>query len=58
MFIRVDLPLPDGPRTATNSPGLDVQADARSARTSTSPIWNTLVTSCTEMSGGIVSAST
>src|SRR6516164_7831476 len=52
MFISVDFPLPEGPRTATNSPGWMSRLTPRSARTSTSPIWKTLVTSWMEISGG------
>ncbi len=38
MFISVDLPEPDGPITATDSPSEMVSETSRSACTSTSPI--------------------
>ena len=38
MCMNVDLPDPDGPVTATNSPGSIVSETPRSARTSCSPI--------------------
>ena len=38
MFISVDLPEPDAPMIATNSPCGDVELTPRSASTSTSPI--------------------
>ena len=38
MFISVDLPEPDAPMIATNSPGSTVSETPRSACTSTSPI--------------------
>ncbi len=44
MFIRVDLPEPDGPITATDSPSLMVSETSRRAWTSTSPIRYTLLT--------------
>ncbi len=37
MCINVDLPEPDGPVTATNSPGSTSSDTPRKARTSTSP---------------------
>ncbi len=54
MFISVDLPEPDGPAMATNSPAAISRLTPRSARTSTSPIWKTLVTSWTAMSGAAI----
>ena len=39
MFIRVDLPEPDAPMMATNSPRSIVRLTPRSARTSLSPSW-------------------
>ena len=39
MFMNVLLPEPDGPMTATNSPGAIESVTPSSARTSTSPIW-------------------
>ena len=38
-FISVDLPEPDGPMIATNSPGSMLKLTPRSAWTSMSPIW-------------------
>jgi hypothetical protein len=38
MFMNVDLPEPDGPRSATNSPGSTRTDTPRSARTSVSPM--------------------
>ena len=38
MFMNVDLPEPEGPRTATNSPRGIVSETPRSARTSFSPM--------------------
>ena len=37
MFISVDLPEPDGPMIATNSPRIDGKVDAASAVTAASP---------------------
>ena len=39
MFIKVLLPEPEGPMTATNSPGAIDSVTPSRARTSTSPIW-------------------
>ena len=38
MFIRVDLPEPDGPTTATYSPRLIVSVTSCSARTASAPV--------------------
>ncbi len=39
MFMNVLLPEPDGPMTATNSPGTIATDTPSRARTSTSPMW-------------------
>ena len=51
MFISVDLPEPDEPMMATNSPGWTVRLMPRSASTLTSPTTNVRVTFSTLMTG-------
>src|SRR6185312_9620427 len=54
MCIRVDLPEPEGPVTARNSPSWTSSDTPRNARTSTSPTVYVLTRLRTEMTGGIV----
>src|SRR4051794_28015917 len=54
MCMNVDLPDPDGPVTATNSPRYTSSDAPRSARTSTSPTWYVLVRSRTEMTSSFM----
>ncbi len=49
MFMNVHLPEPEGPITATNSPGRIESVMPSSARTSTSPIWYTRTRSSIRM---------
>src|SRR5947208_15767640 len=49
--MRVDLPEPDAPMMATNSPASTSRETPARARTSTSPAWYTLVTLSIRMSG-------
>src|SRR5208282_4577123 len=51
MFISVDLPEPDEPMMATNSPGWTVRLMPRSASTLTSPMTNVRATSSTLITG-------
>src|SRR4051812_10090093 len=51
MCISVDLPEPDGPVTATNSPASTSRFAPRSARTVTSPTWYVLTRSRIEITG-------
>src|SRR4051812_22741781 len=51
MCISVDLPEPDGPVTATNSPASTSRFAPRSARTVTSPTWYVLKRSRIEITG-------
>src|SRR5439155_25232238 len=53
MCIKVDLPEPDGPVTARNSPRSTSRFTPRSARTSTSPTTYVLTRFLTEMTWGI-----
>ena len=55
MCISVDLPEPEGPVTATNSPGSTSKSHPRSARTVTSPTTYVLARFLTDMTGGMVS---
>ena len=52
MFISVDLPEPDEPMMATNSPGWTVRLMPRSASTLTSPTTNVRATFSTLITGG------
>src|SRR3954463_10923220 len=51
MCISVDLPEPDGPVTATNSPASTSRLAPRSARTVMSPTWYVLTRSRIEITG-------
>src|SRR5512147_2417209 len=51
MESRVDLPQPDGPDTATYSPGKTSRWTPERACVSTSSVWNTLVTPSSRISG-------
>src|SRR5688572_7587889 len=54
MCISVDLPDPEGPVTATNSPGSTSKSAPRSARTVTSPTTYVLTRFLTEITGAMV----
>jgi hypothetical protein len=49
MFIKVDLPEPEEPMTATNSPASTLSDTPSRARSATSPVWYTLLTSTKSM---------
>src|SRR3984893_3547599 len=58
IFMNVLLPEPDGPMTATNSPGAMERVTPSSARTSTSPIWYTRTRSSMRMTSVSVMTAT